>query len=104
MAIDLEYIGGSSWMESLRNNLETIEAAIPAKGTHTVTAGEETAGTLSVDTGLTAPTGFIVQILRAGAVATSDAALSLSDSDLVVADGSTYAMTDGDVINWIAFE
>ena len=112
MALDLEYIGGSSWLEKVRKNFETIKSAILslqgedaelAKGSHTVTEGEETAGTLTIDTGLAAPVGFVVQILRSGAVATSDAAVSLSDSDLVVADGSTYSVTEGDVINWIAF-
>lgn len=112
MALDLEYIGGSSWLEKVRKNFETIKSAILslqgedaelAKGSHEVTAGEETAGTLTIDTGLAAPVGFVVQILRAGAVATSDAVVSLSDSDLVVADGATYSVTEGDVINWIAF-
>jgi len=113
MALNLEYIGGSSWLEKVRKNFETIKTAILslqgedaeiAKGTHEVTAGEETAGTVSIDTGLGTPAGFVVQIIRSGAVATSDAAISLSSSDLVVADGSTYSVTEGDVINWIAFE
>ena len=112
MALDLEYIGGSSWLEKVRKNFETIKSAILslqgedgelAKGSYEVTAGEETAGTLSIDTGLPAPLGFTVQIIRSSAVATSDAAVALSDSDLVVADGATYAVTEGDVVNWIAF-
>ncbi len=111
MALDLEYIGGSSWLEKVRKNFETsVRHPIPAgRGWRAgqrllyVTAGEETAGTLAIDTGLAAPVGFVVQILRAGAVATSDAAVSLSDSDLVIADGAAYSVTDGDAINWIAF-
>jgi len=72
-------------------------------GAHTVTAGEGTAHTLSIATGLTTAVSFFVMILRAGAVVTGDAAVSFAAGSLTVADGaSTYAVTAGDVVQWIA--
>lgn len=72
-----------------------------ARGNHTVSAGEDTAGTVSIAAGLTVNTA-IVQIKRSGAVATSDAAVSWSGTNITVADGATYVLTAGDVISWIA--
>lgn len=101
-------VQGSEWINIVNRNfdkldgrVETLEGAA-ARGKYTADADDATAGTLSIDTGLAAPTGFIVQILRSGAVITGDAAISLSSADLVVADGSTYSVTAGDVVNWIA--
>lgn len=71
-------------------------------GTHTVTTAEDTAGTLDIATGLTTVSAHFAQVLRSGAVATSDAAVSESSGTITVADGSTFAATDGDVIHWIA--
>jgi hypothetical protein len=71
-------------------------------GSYTAVAGDATAGTLDIVTGFSTVTSYTVQILRAGAVATSDVALSVSAGTLTVADGSTYAVTADDVINWIA--
>ncbi len=80
-------------------------AAITPKlyaGRHTVTAGEDTAGTCAIATGAATITAQDVQILRSGAVATGNAAVSVSSATLTVADGATYVLTTGDVINWIA--
>lgn len=71
-------------------------------GTYTAVADDATAGTVDIDTGVSGATVFIVQILRAGAVATSDAAISISAGVLTVADGSTYTLTADDVINYWA--
>jgi hypothetical protein len=71
-------------------------------GRHTVTSGEAAAHTMSIATGVTTAVAQIVQILRAGAVVTGDAAVSFSGGNLTVADGaSTYAVTASDVVNWL---
>lgn len=71
-------------------------------GTYTVVAGDDSAGTVAINTGLTTIETPIVQVVRAGKVATSDAAVSCSGGVLTVADGSVYALATGDVINWLA--
>lgn len=72
-------------------------------GGHTVSSGEGTAHTLAIATGVMTLVSVIVQILRAGAVVTGDAAVSFAAGSITVADGaSTYAVTAGDVIEWIA--
>jgi hypothetical protein len=73
-------------------------------GTHTATSGEATAGTLDIDTGLSSITAFLLQIYRSDVPDHTDADVSVSGGTITVADGAaTYAVTAGDVINWIAF-
>jgi hypothetical protein len=69
---------------------------------HTVSGGEAGAHTLDIVTGATTVVAQFVQILRSGAVVTADAHVSVSGGTLTVADGSTYAVTTGDVVNWMA--
>lgn len=72
-------------------------------GQHTVTGGEASAHTMAIASGATSIVAQFVQILRSGADATGDAAISVSGGTITVADGSsTYAVTTGDVVNWIA--
>lgn len=71
-------------------------------GTHTVTAGEDSAGTVTIAAGITVAAA-VVQVLRAGKAATSDAAISWTTTNLTVADGTTFALTANDVVSWIAF-
>lgn len=71
-------------------------------GTHTVTSGEDTANTCSFASGLSILTAMVVMILRSGAVATGDAAVSASGGTLTVANGATYVLTAGDIIHWMA--
>lgn len=77
-----------------------------ASGSHVVTAGEGTAHTLSIVTGLANITlaNGSVTIFRAGTNVTADAAISESPAGtIVVADGAaTYDVTAGDVVNWFA--
>lgn len=73
-----------------------------AGGRHTATSGEATANSLDIDTGLAAIDAQVIQILRSGNVTTSDADVTVVDGVITVADGSTYSVTAGDVINWIA--
>ncbi len=91
------------------NNLTDVVSASSARGNlgvhanrHTVTAGEDTAATADIATGGSSISAQIVQILRSGAVVTGDAVVSTSAGTLTVADGATYVLTAGDVINWIA--
>lgn len=73
-------------------------------GTHTVTAGEATAGSLDIATGLAGATVFIVQVYRAGVMVLEDAAVSIAAGVLTIADGAaTYAVTEDDIVNWIVF-
>lgn len=71
-------------------------------GSYTVVADDDTAGTKTIAVGLTV-VAAIVQVLRSGKAATSDIAVSWSTTNLVVADGSTYTLTAGDVVNYIVF-
>jgi len=73
-----------------------------AGGSHAATAANASAGTVSIATGLNSVLSFSVMILRSGAAVTGDAAISVSSTSLVVADGSTYTLTEADVIKWIA--
>jgi len=76
---------------------------MPVSGVHTVTSTEAGANAVLIDTGVAGATGFIVQIARSGKVASSDAAVSIAAGVLTIADGSTYNVTENDVINWIVF-
>jgi hypothetical protein len=70
---------------------------------HTVTSGEASAHTMAITSGATSIVAQFVQILRSGAAVTGDAAISVSGGTITVADGaSTYAVTAGDVVNWLA--
>ena len=70
---------------------------------HTVTAGEQTAGTVSVAAGLTVA-GFVCTILRVGKDVTNNAAISGATTNLVVATNSTdYVLTENDVIQAIVW-
>ncbi len=74
------------------------------RGVHTVTAEEAGANTLDIDTGKADATGFIVQIFRAGVNVMADAAVSIVDGVLTVADGAaTYSVTAGDKVHWTVF-
>jgi len=73
-------------------------------GTHTVTAAEETAGTLDIDTGNASATVYLANIWRAGVNVMADADISISAGVITVADGSaTYSVTEDDVIVYLAF-
>ena len=76
---------------------------MPVSGVHTVTSAEAGADKAEINTGMANATGAIVQIVRAGVVVGADAKPSLAAGVLTVADGSTYKVTAGDVINWIVF-
>ena len=73
-----------------------------AHGEYTASAGDATATTVALVTGLTAIEYCHAYIRRTGKTATSDAAVSYAGGTITVAAGSTYVLTAGDVIAWIA--
>lgn len=88
---------GVSNFTDIANSTGTIKI-----GTYTAVAADDTAGTKSIDTGLSSITAYVVQIFRAGVPIFSDQAISVSGGSVVVADGgATYALTANDVINYV---
>lgn len=79
---------GMDWMQRIADS----------HGKHVVSAGEAGDNKAAIDTHVTGATCFLVQVIRAGKVATSDAAVSLSAGVLTVGDGSTFNLTADDVI------
>ena len=73
-------------------------------GTHTVTAGEAIATTLTIATGLTI-VAAVVQILSAANICiTGDAVITKAAGNLTVANGaSTLTLVAGQIVNWIAY-
>ena len=88
-------------------NFDAVKAT--TMGKYTVVAADDTANTKSINLatafGTDIPTGFIVQILRSNVTVTGDAVITLNTTTkvLTVADGSTYVLTTGDVINYIVY-
>ena len=73
-------------------------------GTDTLSGAEASAvGGLAITTGLTSITGYIVQIFRSTVLINSDQKVVISGGTLSVTDGSTYELTAGDIVNWIAW-
>lgn len=74
------------------------------RGKATASAAQATANAVDIVTGLAAVSAYIVQIHRSGADVKSDAVMSQpAAGTLRVADGSTYSVTEGEVISWIAW-
>ena len=73
-------------------------------GTDTLSGAEASAsGGLDIVTGLTSITAYIVQIFRSDVLINSDQGVSVSGGTITVTDGgSTYELTEGDIVNWIA--
>jgi hypothetical protein len=72
-------------------------------GIHTVTAGEASAGTLDIVTGLTTLSAFPVMVLDTGNnVITADADITNTTGTLTIADGSSFAVTENYLIHWLA--
>lgn len=71
-------------------------------GKHTVTSWQASANAATFASGLTTVSGYIVSVLRSNVTVTSDAVITESNGTISVADGSTYNVTENDVIHWIA--
>lgn len=73
-------------------------------GSVTISAAQASANSVSIAHGLTTPASWIVQVVDTGNnVVTSDADVTLSGANLIVADGSTYNTVENYIIRWIAF-
>ena len=92
----------STGSASAAGNLGSLNHTYAAGGSYTVTAGDDTANTTAITTGLSSITTFDVKVIRSGKNVASDTSLSASGGTLTVADGSSYTLTNGDVIKWIA--
>lgn len=105
LATSAESITGSDTERAVTpKGLADTLAAAEKRGVHTVTAGEATAHTLSIATGLTSATAFLVQIWRSGVDVHADAIVSLVSGALTIADGvATYDVTEGDKVTWQVF-
>lgn len=76
---------------------------IPHGGVHTVSTDEDTANTVSINTGKPDAVGCIVQVLRSGVV-TTGANVAMVSGVITVKDVSAgYTLTADDVLTWIVF-
>jgi hypothetical protein len=74
-------------------------------GNHTVTAGEDTAATLDIDTGLASISSYQLNVVTAAGVyrPLADAAVSVAAGVITIADGAaTFDVTATDIIYWTA--
>lgn len=79
--------GGSDWQQKLPVCGKSVYAS----------------STWSFNTGKPTAIGFIVQIVRSGAVLAATPAVTLTNGVLTIATGGSYTVTAGDIANWIAF-
>lgn len=93
---------GAFDVSDISAEVDALQAQAITRGKYTVTAGNDTANTVSIPAGLTVA-GYMVQIFRSGKQVSSDPAVSASTTNIVVADGSTYVLTAGDIIMWMAW-
>lgn len=71
-------------------------------GQYSVTAGDVTATHSIIATGITTLASMNVMIFRSPHLVTADAEASFAAGSITVTSGSSYTLTAGDVINWIA--
>lgn len=76
-----------------------------AYGTYTAVAADATANQINIVTGLAdiSLAASSVTVVRGGSILLSDQVISEpSPGTIRVADGSTYSVTAGDIVNWMA--
>lgn len=81
---------GSDWLGKL-----------PIVGSHAATSANASAGNVLFQT--PGKKSFIVQVFRSNVNIGNDVKASMTSGVLKVESGSTYKITAGDVINWIAY-
>lgn len=73
-----------------------------AAGVHTGVADDDSAGTKTIDTGLTTiSTAQVMALTAAGVVTGSDMVVTFTGGNLTIADGSTYKLTAGHLYHWL---
>lgn len=96
----LKNLTPAGWLKDIDDNFNTIGE----RGKYTCVADDATANEVEIDTGKADASAFIVQIWRDGVMVMADAAVSLDEGVLTIADGAaTYEVTADDVIVWIVF-
>lgn len=90
---------------SLGTELQATQATVEGTetGTHVVTGAEATAETLDIVTGITAISGFIVQVYRAGILLGSYDVTATAGTLTIANNSTTYVLTENDVINYFVF-
>lgn len=76
---------------------------LPISGTYTAVSADDSTGYVNFNIGQAGVSIFLVQVFRSGVNIGNDVKASLTAGVLKVEDGSTYKITDGDVINWLVF-
>lgn len=84
--------------------LTSLGSELGVKGTYTAVAQDATDNDMVIATGLSAISGWFVQIYRSGVNVMEDAIVTASGGDLTVSDGGvTYAVTAGDVLMYLVW-
>ncbi len=79
-------------------------AAVFASGQYTVTAADVTATASTIATGLlNSISAQLVQVSRSGVIMPSIYAVASGTNIVVASNSTTYVLTAGDVVNWIAY-
>jgi hypothetical protein len=101
--------GGATFVATATEVIHWIACGVSSKGiangTHAVTAGEDTAGTLDIATTLPSVTAYFLSVLTAAGVHDPlvDAAISEASGTITVADGAaTFTADSTDIIHWLA--
>jgi len=88
----------------LGTRIDTLEGNLGASGSHVVTSGEATASAISITTGITSVTGFIVQGYRSGSPLDGVKVLTSSGSLAITSSASaSWVIAASDVINYIVW-
>ncbi len=90
--------------QTAQNDIATLQtnAAKLVKGKYTVVEADQTAGSKTINTGVTI-SGFIVQVYRAGILLGNCKVTATTTNLKVETNGSDYVITIGDVINYIVW-
>lgn len=91
-------------LKGAEDDIDDLETNYIYRGKATVSSAQATANAVDIVTGLAAVSAYIVQIYKSGVDVKADAVMSQpAAGTLRIADGSTYSVTEGDVISWIAW-
>jgi hypothetical protein len=97
-------LNGAPFYNDAGVNISGVFESVAYAGEYTVTAGDATANAATIATGHTTVAVAVAQVVDSGdRVVTSDADITWSAGNLVVADGGTYNTTAGYKVRWIAF-